>query len=406
MLAVSLPTPYQTAAAGGEIPMFDNVVIHYDEIGLKGNNRSQFEHLLIGNIKAKLGDYASGFVREDGQISIGLAQKDGAAVDAVRQRLSCVPGIAYFSFTRKTGRGMDEIRDVCAAMAAGRDFSTFKIDTRRHDKRLELTSVQINALVGAHILGLMPDKKVRMEGADLVIKVEITNKAAYVSADRFPGVGGFPSDPRQKVVALLSGGFDSPVAAYMMMKRGCEVLLVHFLNENRESDVVEHKVRALAERLSAFQQRTRLFIVEFGKIQSSIIMNVPAAMRMVVYRKFMLRISALIARRFKAPFLVVGDSLSQVASQTIENLQAVYEGSDKHVLSPLIGFDKKEIIAVARAIGTYDVSSGKCPDLCSYYLPKHPALRVRRAELEELETQFDVEELVREAARDARVIEF
>jgi len=349
--------------------MFDNVVVHYDEIGLKGNNRSQFEHLLINNIKAKVGAWAGNFMREVGQITFELKKNDEESIAAVRSRLACVPGIAYFSPTRRVSREIEEIKKVCVELAKARDFYTFKVDTRRHDKRLALTSMEISAEVGAGVLDSLPDRKVRMTDPDLVIKVEITNKAAYVSADKIPGIGGFPTDPRQKVVALLSGGFDSPVAAYLMMKRGCEVVLVHFLNENRESDVVENKILALAERLAAFQQRTRLFIVEFGRIQNQLIMNVPAAMRMVVYRKFMLRISALVARRFKAPFLVVGDSLSQVASQTIENLQAVYEGSEKHILSPLIGFDKKEIIAISRAIGTFDISSGKCPDLCSYYLP-------------------------------------
>lgn len=386
--------------------MFDNVVVHYDEIGLKGKNRSQFEHLLINNIRAKVKDAAGNFMREVGQITFELRKKDEASIALVREALACVPGIAYFSFTRRISRDLEEIKTVAGQMAMERDFHTFKIDTRRHDKTMELTSMQINALVGAHVLELLPERKVRMDSPDLVIKVEITNKAVYVSADNVPGTGGFPTDPRQKVVALLSGGFDSPVAAYLMMKRGCEVVLVHFLNENRESDVVENKVCSLAKRLSAFQQRTRLFIVEFGNIQNQIIMNVPAPMRMVVYRKFMLRISALVARRFKAPFLVVGDSLSQVASQTIENLQAVYEGSDKHILSPLIGFDKKEIIAVSRAIGTFDISSGKCPDLCSYYLPKHPALRVRRSELEDIESRFDIDQLVHEAADGARLIEY
>lgn len=386
--------------------MFDNVVVHYDEIGLKGNNRSQFEHLLINNIKAKVGALAGNFMREVGQITFELKKNDEESIAAVRSKLACVPGIAYFSPTKRVSHDIEEIKKVCVELAKARDFYTFKIDTRRHDKRLELTSMQISAEVGASVLDSLPDRKVRMTDPDLIIKVEITNKAAYVSADKIPGIGGFPTDPRQKVVALLSGGFDSPVAAYLMMKRGCEVVLVHFLNENRESDVVENKILALAERLAAFQQRTRLFIVEFGRIQNQLIMNVPAAMRMVVYRKFMLRISALVARRFKAPFLVVGDSLSQVASQTIENLQAVYEGSEKHILSPLIGFDKKEIIAISRAIGTFDISSGKCPDLCSYYLPKHPALRVRRAELEELETRFEIDDLVREAADGARLLEF
>ncbi len=371
------------------------IVIHYDEIALKGKNRTSFENLLIQNIRLKLGPLVRDARREAGQLTFETAE--AADPGRLRELLACVPGIAYFSFAHRTGTDVETLRRAAVEFVRPLAFHTFKVDTRRHEKNLPYTSMELSAQLGADILDALPDRKVKMENPDLLLKVEVTHKAAYLSAGNVRGVGGFPTDPRQKVVSLLSGGFDSPVASYLMMKRGCEVVMAHFLNENSAAADVRTKVTDLARRLARYQRRTRLWVVDFSRIQNEIIMKTPAPVRMLVYRQFMMRISARIARDAGASFLVVGDSLSQVASQTLDNLRALYETSPLHVLSPLIGFDKREIIALARQIGTFDLSSRACPDLCSFYLPKHPALRATRQQIEEIGLQFDTDALVEEA---------
>jgi thiamine biosynthesis protein ThiI len=265
--------------------------------------------------------------------------------------------------------------------------------------------MQISALLGEAILDNYK-KKVKMEKPDLVLNVQISDKAAYISTDDVDGIGGLPTDSKKKVVCLISGGFDSPVAAYMMMKRGCEVVFVHFNNKNQMSESVQGKITELVKQLSKFQRKTKLYMIPFEEVQKQIIVNALAEARMLVYRRFMLRIASRIAAMENAEFLVVGDSLSQVASQTIENLAATYPAAEKYVLSPLIGMNKREIIDISRKIGTYDISAQPYGDCCSYFLPKHPVLRSNLEMLEKMESSFDIEALIKDAIKKAQTKEF
>jgi thiamine biosynthesis protein ThiI len=370
---------------------YDSVVVHYDEIGLKGSNRPRFERLLIKNIKTKTGLTGK---REPGQITLTL--KTGTNISKLEDQLARIPGIAFFSFAKKCKLNKEDIKNCVLKMLKNEKFETFKINTQRHDKNNPFKSMQMNAFLGEEVINKY-NKKVRMKNPDLAVKVEISHKHAYVSIKDCAGVGGMPTDPKQKVVALLSGGFDSPVAAFLMMKRGCEVILVHFHNKNQMSRAVENKIVRLGKQLSKYQVKTKLYIIPFEDVQREIILKTQAKIRMLVYRRFMMRIASRIAKTSKAKFLVVGDSLSQVASQTFENLEATYKDAGKHVLSPLIGFDKKEIISIAKRIGTYELSSLPYGDCCSYFLPKHPELRASAKQLREIESRFNVETLVKKA---------
>ena len=265
--------------------------------------------------------------------------------------------------------------------------------------------MELNSKLGEVIIKAL-NKKVKMKSPDIMLKIELSKKSAYISNEDIKGVGGLPTNPQQKVVALLSGGFDSPVAAYLMMKRGCEVILVHFHNKNQASSSVESKITKLAEQLSKFQVKTKLYIVPFESLQKEIIMKVNSKLRMLVYRRFMLKIASEVAGMNKAKFLIVGDSLSQVASQTFENLEATYTGLDKHVLSPLIGLDKREIIEISKRIGTYEISAMPYGDCCSYFLAKHPTLKADVKLLEKNEALFDVDKLVEDVLSKSRVIGF
>lgn len=372
----------------------DSIVIHYSEIALKGANRKFFEEKLIDNIKSKLGSVT--VVRESGQLVVqGFDKK---YIDA----LKCIPGIAYFSPAVTCKLDMETIKKEAVKFLKGEKFSTFKVDARRHVKTTDFTSKDLNNEVGEAVIDNY-DVKAKMKDPDLTLKVEVSNKNAYLSYEKIQGVGGMPTSVNKKVAVLLSGGMDSPVSAYMMMKRGMSVVLVHFQNRNAMTNAVKGKIEKLAKQLSKFQVETKLYIIPFDELQQEIIANVHSSIRMLVYRKFMAKIAAIIARQEKAKFLVTGDSLSQVSSQTVDNLSALYEDSDMHILSPLVGMNKEEIMNIAKEIGTYDISALPYGDCCSFFMPKHPELKATVGMLRDAEVDI---ELVKKAIEKAKLQSF
>lgn len=376
------------------------VTIHYAEIALKGKNRIVFENRLIDNISRKIKGTGASFTRESG-IIVGVMTKP-IRREELQDVLRAIPGIAYFSFAIPCPREPADIIHTLLKLLESERFNSFRINTKRRDKRYPLTSMQINAQVGEAV-SLRFKKKVVMTAPDLEAKIEITDRQAYISLEDIQGVGGMPTDPTQQVVSLLSGGFDSPVAAYLMMKRGCAVTLAHFQNRLQITDIVEDKVTRLGRRLAAFQQVTRLYIIPFEEIQKEIIMKVPATLRMLVYRIFMIQISSRVADLEGARFLVTGDSLSQVASQTFDNLAATYFHSPKHIFSPLIGLDKREIMDIARQIGTYDISVLPYGDCCSFFIPRHPELHASSGELKRWLDLFDIPALTDTVVAQAKI---
>jgi thiamine biosynthesis protein ThiI len=377
---------------------FGHVVIHYGEIGLKAGNRRHFERILIRNIQCKLGDAFGECRRETGQLSLTLAPD--ADLEAVRVALSRIPGIVYFSPATLVPTDPIAFAEHGIALLGTQEFETFRIATHRHNKSIKLRSMEVNRELGAAVLEAFPDKRVKLNHPDATLKVEITGEMSYLSIERIQGVGGLPTDPRQKVVAMLSGGLDSPVAAYLMMKRGCEVILTHFQNLNEMTTSVEDKIQQLAAQLSHFQVKTTLHIVPFGELQREIIKHVKASQRMLAYRRIMMQMSTKIAWKSKARMIVMGDSLSQVASQTYDNLAATYAGSEMPILSPLIGLDKQEITDLSRRIGTYEISSLPYEDCCTFFVPRHPELRGTVEMLRDNEEGMDLEPLMKEALKD------
>ena len=376
-----------------DVIQFDTVVVHYDEIGLKGNNRGQFERLLNDNIQNKLGAMVVEPFRESGQITVSIL--DQAQLNGIRETFQKIPGIAYFSLARGMSLEPKKLAEDLLALVAPLSFSSFRIDTHRHHKEYPMTSMALNALLREAVKTTFK-KSVNLSHADLTIKVEITARAAYVSFENVEGVGGLPTDPHQKVMALLSGGIDSPVAAYLLMKRGCEVQLIHFQNQNMDEVAVEDKIHRLAKKHSEYQCRTKLIMVSFEEIQRRIIKEVDANIRMLVYRKMMLEIASQYAAKVHARFLVVGDCMAQVASQTYDNLFATYQGSALPVLTPLIGMDKKEITEIAKKIGTFSISSLPYGDCCSYFIDRHPELRMKAADLASIFSKLDVTGFIQE----------
>lgn len=381
--------------------VFDSIVIHYDEIGLKGNNRTHFENKLIDNIKIKMKDLAKSCIRESGQITVAIEKADPKIKDILEK----IPGIAHFSFAKRCSLDIEEIKKHAIALLKDKKFDNFRVSTKRHDKNVKFKSPEVDTKVGKEIVDIYK-KEVRLKNSDIDLKIDLTSRFSYISMEDIKCVGGLPTNRKQKVAALLSGGFDSPVASYLMMKRGCEVILVHFQNQNQMTGAVKDKILKLTKQLSKFQLNTKLYIIPFEKLQKEIIMKVHSTLRMLVYRRFMIKIASGIAKKEKARFLVVGDSLSQVASQTLDNLESTYADSEKGILSPLIGLDKKEIIAISRIIGTHDISALPYGDCCSYFLPKHPELKSTAGKLDSIEKEFDIGLLVEESIKNADIKEF
>ncbi len=388
-------------------------VLHYAEIGLKGGNRRHFEDILMRNVKSKLGLHMVGYRRESGQISVDLARVEGEEVsfeqpdfDFIADNLKRIPGIAYFHFAKRVSSDIDDLKKTVVDFASEHDFTTFKVDCRRPNKNYPMKSMDVNIILGSEINQKLSGKKVQMKNPDLMLRIELQKEDAYLSAGGVRGVGGLPTDQQQKVVLLLSGGLDSPVAGYMMMKRGCEVILTHYKNDNQMSGAVQDKIEQLAKQLSRYQVRTKLYVIPFEELQKEIIMNVKASERMLVYRKVMLNLSSRIADEHKALFLVTGDNFSQVASQTYENLAATYADCPKHIFAPLMGLDKNEVIAISKEIETYDISSLPYGDCCSFFLPKHPQLKATSDMLRNHINSFDLDELGKKAIEEAEIITY
>ena len=397
------PEQAQPEQARPEQARPERVIIHYGEIGLKGKNRSVFELRLIENMAKKLRGRVTSIKRESGQLVAQIAED--ADIDEIKDILIRVPGVVYFSLAIPCPNDIESLKKTTLQYLEKREFTTFRISAKRRVKTHPLNSMEINRQIGAEVV-IKLGKKVKLEDPEVTVKIEISHDNAYFSDHDIYGVGGMPTNSRNRVVTLLSGGFDSPVAAYMMMKRGCRVTFVHFQNRTQMTQAVQGKVNDLAKQLSRYQIKTRLYICPFEELQKEIIMCVPAAKRMLVYRRFMLRIAAIVARKAKARFLVTGDSLSQVASQTLDNLEAVYKSTNFRIFTPLIGMDKKEIINISKKIDCFDISAQPYGDCCSFFVPKHPELRGKARDLEAIEENIDLEPLIQKAVKEMEVFDW
>ncbi len=345
-------------------------IIHYSEIGLKKGNRGFFESRLRDNIQQALRGCPEHKVKMDfGRFILEIA--DGAAIDQVIERLSHVIGIAHFSVAYQGDHDVQILREQIFEKLKGIDFRSFKIATRRVDKDYPYTSVQVNQLVGERIfMGL--NKAVDLHNPDLTCHIEIFNKRIYYYFDRHEGIRGLPVGSSGRVVSLLSSGIDSPVASYLMMTRGCRVVFVHFHSFPFTNKASYHNAIRLASQLTRYQYQSRLYLVPLVKVQEAIIMQAPAKLRLILYRRMMLRIAEAIAQKERGKALVTGESLGQVASQTLDNIGVISQACKLPILRPLIGLDKEWIIAQAKQLDTFPISIEPYDDCCSYLVPKSP----------------------------------
>jgi thiamine biosynthesis protein ThiI len=389
-----------------------SVVVHYQEIALKGKNRPWFVARLVRNLKDATSDLDVASVRAlMGRIEMVLGPS--ADWDVVRGRVADVFGVANFARAARVrfdpaadpNTVFDAVAREIVADLEGIETPSFRVSVKRADKRFPMPSPGIEREIGGRIKEVR-GWRVNLSEPALTIHVDLLTSEAFYFFGKEAGAGGLPVGASARVVCLLSGGIDSPVAAWRMMRRGCRVTLVHFHSYPILSRASQDKTRELARLLAHYQLRSRLLLVPFGDIQQRVLLTVPPPLRVVIYRRMMLRIAERIARHVKAKGLVTGEVVGQVASQTLENMGVIGDVATLPVLRPLVGMDKEEITAQAERLGTYAISIVPDQDCCTLFTPRHPATKAHPREVEAAEQALPIEEMIDKAIAELVVEEF
>jgi len=386
------------------------IVVHYHELWLKGRNRKFFLGKLEIALRRALDGLAVELIDRPGDRLVIELGEAASPEEAVR-RIERVFGVAYFALARPVERDIDAICRAAWAELEPLPFSTFAVRAKRSDKSFPLRVVEMENIIGRYLLEKLRaagrDVRVDLDSPELVCRIEIPPGPALVYARKIPGPGGLPPNTAGRMMCLLSGGFDSSVAAYKMMKRGAHVTFIHFWGGGAkagESSV--HVARELVRKLVPYQFTAKLYLVPFEPIQREIVRAAPESYRVLLYRRLMLRIAEQFAHKDHAQAIVVGDSLGQVASQTLQNMVAVGDAARMPIFRPLVGDDKLEILALARRIGTYDISAEPFHDCCPVFMPRAPALHTSAEELARAEATLDIAALVLRGVERATIERF
>ncbi len=377
----------------------DVILVRMGEISLKGKNRYVFENILINNMKKALEGLDISIEKSYGRIYVKANNFKEAA-----QRLKNVFGIVSFSPAVKTDLDMEAIKETALEVLKVIPPSTFKVECRRPNKKFEIKSPEISRLVGGYVLNNLSDWNVDIHNPHYVLDIEVRDEGAYVYSEIIPGPGGLPVKATGKGVLLLSGGIDSPVAGYFAMKRGVEVIGLHFHSYPFTSQRSKEKVIDLCKVLTNYSDNIKLYVNHFTEIQKEIKKKCDGKYYVTIMRRMMFRIANKIAEKEKAPAIFTGENLGQVASQTLESMQAINEVTDIPVLRPLITMDKQEIIKYAKNIDTYETSILPYEDCCTLFLPKYPATRPDVINVRKEEASLNIEELIEESLEKTEII--
>ena len=366
------------------------MLLKFGELALKGRNRPLFVNALERNLRRLTADLGGLEVRHRGGVFIVSSQ---APQEALVERCLGLPGVSVVQPAVRCERDAAAAADTAVALLRGRPGRTFAIRATRRDKRFPLRSIELSRVIGDAVrvrLGLDVD----LSNPDLSAYVEVDHKELLVSVDRFRGAGGLPVGSSGRALVLLSGGLDSPVAAYRMMKRGLRCDFVHFSGRPFTGPESVYKAYALAGRLDRFQGDSRLFVVSFGTAQRRLATAGAGRLQVLSQRRLMVKVASALGRREGAEALVTGDSLGQVASQTLPNLAVVEEAAELPLLRPLIDRDKQEIVEIAKELGTYEISILPDEDCCQLFSSKLAVTRGQPDDLRQIERTADIEELV------------
>ena len=380
---------------------YDHIMVRFGELSTKGKNKSDFIHTLGNNIKHALKTFPKVTIeiRYD-HIYIIL---NGENYEPIISRLQDVSGIQALSLVHKCSREIEDIKNDSLELIKLEKGKTFKVKVKRGDKQYPLISDEITRIVAGHILRNTENLKVDVHNPDILLSIEVRNEATYIFTSSFPGAGGYPLGVGGKTMHMLSGGIDSPVAAYLMMKRGVMVECIHFASPPYTQQAVIYKLRDLLKTLNLYQPRIRLHIVPFTKIQEAIYDNVPESYCITLMRRMMFRLADRLAKRRNCPVISTGESVGQVASQTLQSMHVINEVTNTPIIRPCATMDKVDIIRLAEKIKTYDISIRPYEDCCTIFTPKAPKTMPKLEEVLEFEKTFDYETLIGDALHNIEV---
>ena len=380
-----------------ETPVF---IIHFHEIGLKRGNQRYFESILKRNIQRRLGDFPQAKVRHarNRLLVRGLTPADAPAVLA---RLQKVFGIAHISIGAEVDATMPAMQAAAQVLVRGLSFDSFAVRPKRAEKRYPFTSMDIGREVGSAVWEVS-HARVDLDHPDLEVYVEVVQDKAYLFAARVPGSGGLPVHSSGRAIVLFSAGFDAPVATWRMMKRGLTVHLVHFHGQPHTDDASVRKARDLARVLAEWHGRVKLTLIAFAPAQKILAFEAPERFRTLLYRRMMMRVASRLAWKNRARALITGESLGQVASQTLPNMAVIEEAASFPVLRPLIAFDKQEILDEAERIGTYDISKLPHDESCTLFMPQRVAVAAKIEEVQEAESGLDITQMQENLLAEAK----
>lgn len=383
------------------------ILIRYGEISTKGKNRKQFISRLRENLRFVFQDVTDLRIRsEHDRMYLRSSHEHEMAI--LLERLPRVFGIQSFSPVAECKTDLEEMKALAVKIVEGIDYKgkTFKVNVRRAYKKFELDTYELNRDLAGHVLTTLPGMTVQMKNPEIELVVEVRENGTYMMVEKIPGATGLPVGSNGKALLLLSGGIDSPVAAYFIMKRGVRIEAIHFFSPPFTSDQSLEKVKDLCQQISQFGGKVRLHIIPFTEIQQTIQQNVPENVTMTSTRRMMMKISDLVRKEIDAKVLVTGENLGQVASQTLESLAAINDVTTTPILRPLITYDKLEIIDVAQKIGTYETSIRPYEDCCTVFTPASPKTKPKIDKMNYYESFTDFDEMIERAIQNREIHDF
>ena len=379
---------------------YDHIMVRFGELSTKGKNKKDFIRILSVNIKHALKDFSNLQVEERyDHIYVHL---NGSDYEPIISRLQDVSGIQALSLVAKVNNDIEEIKSASLELIKQEEGQTFKVKVKRSNKRFSLPSDEITRIVAPVILK-NTSLKVDVHNPDILLQIEVRDEGTYIFVKTYIGAGGYPLGVGGKSMHMLSGGIDSPVAAYLLMRRGVVIECIHFASPPYTQEAVIYKLIDLLHKLNRYQSKIRLHIVPFTKIQEAIYDNAPESYCITLMRRMMYRLAAKLAKRRKCPVISSGESVGQVASQTLQSINVINEVTNLPVIRPCAVMDKLEIIKYAKKIDTYNISIRPYEDCCTIFTPKAPKTSPHLDEVKEFEKKFDYESLIEEALNNIEV---
>ena len=377
------------------------ILIKYGELTTKKGNRNFFVNTLYQNIKNKLKDYDVHITKDISRMYITYQDRD---IEKIKDILNHIFGIHMYHIAYIVDTNMDTLKDTVLKLMKEKEFKTFKVETKRSDKSFPYHSTEISPMIGSYLLKNIDHTSVDVHQPDILIQIEVRPGKSYIYTNGYKGCGGYPLGVQKKALLMLSGGIDSPVAGYLAMKRGVVLDAVYFEAIPHTSLEARNKVIDLCKKLAKYSNKIHLHIVNFTKIQEEIYKNVEKTYCITIMRRMMYRIMELLAKELDALVIVNGESIGQVASQTLTSMNVINQVTNFPIIRPVACLDKLEIIEIAKKIDTYDISILPFEDCCTVFVPKHPIINPKLEECIKMEEHFDFKSLIKEAVQEIKTI--